>query len=80
MDVDPRKIRVNSLSPGFIKTAMPDYDARLNQSQLDAIIAKHPLGAGTPEDIARAAVFLLDPANRWTTGMDLVIDGGYTAS
>ena len=80
VELAPRKIRVNSLSPGFIKTAMTEYDAHLNQSQLDAIIAKHPLGAGTPEDIARAAVFLLDPANRWTTGMDLVIDGGYTAS
>ena len=80
VELAPRKIRVNSLSPGFVKTAMTEYDARLNQSQLDAIIAKHPLGAGTPEDIARAAVFLLDPANRWTTGADLVIDGGYTAS
>ena len=80
VELAPRNIRVNSLSPGFVKTAMTEYDARLTQSQLDAIIAKHPLGAGMPEDIARAAVFLLNPANRWTTGADLVIDGGYTAS
>ncbi len=79
VELAPRNIRVNSLSPGFVKTAMTEYHARLSQSQLDAIIAKHPLGAGTSEDVARAAVFLLDPANCWTTGADLVIDGGYTA-
>ena len=80
VELAPRNIRVNSLSPGFIKTTMTEYHARLSQSQLDAIIAKHPLGAGTPDDIARAAVFLLDPANCWTTGTDLVVDGGYTAT
>jgi NAD(P)-dependent dehydrogenase (short-subunit alcohol dehydrogenase family) len=37
------------------------------------------LGPGKPEDVARAAVFLLAPQNPWITGIDLVVDGGYTA-
>jgi NAD(P)-dependent dehydrogenase (short-subunit alcohol dehydrogenase family) len=32
-----------------------------------------------PEDVARAAAFLLAPESTWITGIDLVIDGGYTA-
>jgi NAD(P)-dependent dehydrogenase (short-subunit alcohol dehydrogenase family) len=48
--------------------------------RVNSILAMHPLGAGEPDDVARAAVFLLDPANRWITGTDLVIDGGYTLS
>jgi NAD(P)-dependent dehydrogenase (short-subunit alcohol dehydrogenase family) len=39
----------------------------------------HPLGVGTPEDVARAAAFLLAPESRWITGTDLILDGGYTA-
>ena len=37
----------------------------------------HALGRlGQPEDIARAIVFLLDPANSWITGQVLAVDGG----
>jgi NAD(P)-dependent dehydrogenase (short-subunit alcohol dehydrogenase family) len=37
----------------------------------------HPLGRlGQPADIARAIVFLLDPANSWITGQVLAVDGG----
>jgi NAD(P)-dependent dehydrogenase (short-subunit alcohol dehydrogenase family) len=77
LELAPRRLRVNSLSPGFVQTEMTQ-SAKLNQAQWDRILAMHPLGAGEPEDVARAAVFLMDPANRWITGADLVIDGGYT--
>jgi NAD(P)-dependent dehydrogenase (short-subunit alcohol dehydrogenase family) len=37
----------------------------------------HPLGRlGTPEDVARAILFLLDPAQDWITGQVLGVDGG----
>lgn len=79
LEFAPRRLRVNSLSPGFVQTEMTQA-AKLNQAQWDRILAMHPLGAGEPEDVARAAVFMMDPANRWLTGSDLIIDGGYTLS
>ncbi len=75
-----RNIRVNTLSPGFVKTPMTEEAlAKLSEQQVKKIEDAHPLGTGTPEDVARAAAFLLAPQNRWITGVDLVIDGGYTA-
>jgi len=79
IELAPKKIRVNSLSPGFVETEMTTKHSRLSKAQIEAIIARHPLGGGTPMDIARATVFLLDPMNRWITGTDLIIDGGFTS-
>ena len=75
-----RNIRVNTLSPGFVRTLMTEAAlTKLTEQQVKKIEEAHPLGTGTPEDVARAAAFLLAPQNRWITGIDLVIDGGYTA-
>ena len=75
-----RRIRVNALSPGFVRTAMTERAlSKLSGEQAQAIIEAHPLGMGTPEDVARAAAFLLAPVNGWITGTNLVIDGGFTA-
>lgn len=78
-ELAPRHVRVNSLSPGLVKTEMTDPSrSRMTPEQWNRIIEKHPLGTGQPEDVARAAAFLLHPANQWITGADLVIDGGYS--
>lgn len=46
----------------------------------DIIRAKHPLhGIGTPEDIVGAAIFLASAEARWITGVNLAVDGGFTA-
>jgi len=75
-----RRIRVNTLSPGLVMTQMTDHAlGLLTEDQVQRIRDSHPLGAGTPEDVARAAVFLLAPASRWITGTDLAVDGGLTA-
>lgn len=80
LELARKGVRVNTLSPGFVSTGMTDApESRLSTEQWAQIIARHPLGAGTVEDVARAAVFLLDPRNRWITGTDLIIDGGFTA-
>jgi len=44
-----------------------------------SILGMHPLGLGKPEDIANACAFLLSDASRWITGINLIIDGGYSA-
>ncbi len=77
----PHGIRVNSVSPGpitfpggnweAIKSAMPAlYNATASQFALGRF--------GVPEDVARTIVFLASPASSYTTGTNIVIDGGYT--
>lgn len=80
MELAPRRIRVNTISPGLVRTSMIEESfARLSEEQIKKIEASFPLGIGNLEDVAKAAVFLLSPQSRWITGIDLVVDGGYTA-
>ncbi len=75
-----RRIRVNCLSPGLVHTQMTEAAfGKLAPSHVKELEDAHPLGPGRPEDVARAAVFLLAPQNAWITGIDMVVDGGYTA-
>jgi NAD(P)-dependent dehydrogenase (short-subunit alcohol dehydrogenase family) len=75
-----RRIRVNTLSPGLVATHMTASAlGKLSSEQAERLKALHPLGTGEPVDVARAAVFLLAPASRWITGVDLPVDGGFTA-
>jgi NAD(P)-dependent dehydrogenase (short-subunit alcohol dehydrogenase family) len=80
LELARRRIRVNAISPGLVMTPMADSAlASLTPEQVAALEQRHPLGLGAPEDVARAAVFLLAPATTWITGVDLPVDGGYRA-
>ncbi|MFI8775319.1 SDR family NAD(P)-dependent oxidoreductase [Gordonia sp. NPDC062954] len=79
----PDNIRVNSIHPGFIFTDMVYRYVEDSGMEIDtareALEAAHPLGTGSPADIAWAVVYLASDQARWMTGSELVIDGGYTA-
>ena len=74
-------IRVNTLSPGGTATeSMAVTWGSLEAAEREWGKPKHPLGRlGTPEEMARAAVFLASDDSSFMTAADLVIDGGYTA-
>lgn len=80
-DLAPEGIRVNSISPGYIKT--PIFDGRIAKQPdyLEKIAATIPLRhIGKPEDIANAALFLASDEAAYITGTDILVDGGLKAT
>jgi NAD(P)-dependent dehydrogenase (short-subunit alcohol dehydrogenase family) len=76
-ELHEKKIRVNSIAPAMVKTPMYERSEELvSKEEMDAHIDKYLLGVGYPEDVANAAIFLLSPASRWITGINLILDGG----
>jgi 3-oxoacyl-[acyl-carrier protein] reductase len=75
-ELGSRGITVNSVAPGYLRTEMSHG---LDTQQLDQITRRTPMGRlGEPHDVARAVLFLTDPANQYITGQVLVVDGGLT--
>lgn len=80
IELAPKKVRVNCISPGVVETPMSGSAVySRNEEEREKITSQHPLGLGKPEDVAYAAVYLLSDAARWITGTNLFVDGGYTA-
>ena len=75
-ELGSRKIRVNSIAPGYLTTEMT---GELDEEQRQQIVRRTPLGRlGTPEDVLGSVRFLLSDAAEFITGQTLVIDGGIT--
>jgi 3-oxoacyl-[acyl-carrier protein] reductase len=69
-----RNINVNAIAPGFISTDMTN---KLNDKQKEAILTQVPLKKlGTPEDVAKVAVFLASSDADYLTGQVISVDGG----
>jgi 3-oxoacyl-[acyl-carrier protein] reductase len=75
-ELGSRGITVNSVAPGYLRTEMSHG---LDEDQLGQIARRTPVGRlGEPDDVARAVLFLTDPANTFLTGQVIVVDGGLT--
>lgn len=72
----PYGIRVNSISPGYIRTEMT---ATVRQDWQDIWVDSIPFKRmGTPEELAGAVIYLLSDASTYTSGCDMLIDGCFT--
>jgi len=78
LELGPRKIRVNALSPGFTETeGVQSNEATKQDSFAQYAVQRTPLGrTGQPEDIAKAAVFLASDDSAWITGEVVPVGGG----
>jgi len=74
-------IRVNSVHPGVIKTAMVASMMAQDEEFKKQLESTHPIGfLGEPIDVAYAVLYLASDESRLATGTELIIDGGWTSS
>ena len=80
-DLKPRRIRVNAVSPGSIDTpGLSDLlaSSEAGEQRRKMITSVVPLGRlGTPDEIAKAVVFLASDDSSYVTGTELFVDGGF---
>lgn len=70
-------IRVVSVSPGYVDTPLL---SKMTKERRDHVISLHPMGRmATPEEVAKAVIFLASDDASFITGSNLFVDGGYTA-
>ena len=80
LELAHHEIRINCVAPAVVMTEMSTkFHQQLTPEQVARIESMHPLGIGTPRDVANAVAFLLADTGRWITGSTLVVDGGYLA-
>lgn len=78
VDLAPKKIRVNCVLPGMTETPLI-YGDDITTEQLDQDRKLYPMKRyGQPVEIARAIIYFLSDASSWSTGTNLVVDGGFT--
>lgn len=76
----PFGIRVNTISPGFVKTALTERVMR-NPAVFQALVDETAMKRlGEPEEIAKAVLFFASEESSYCTGSELIVDGGMTAT
>ncbi|HTX87879.1 MAG TPA: SDR family oxidoreductase [Bacteroidales bacterium] len=76
LELLPKRIRVNCVSPAFVKgPMMEETEGKISKEAMEKFLARQPLGLGEPEDVANAVVFLLSDGAKWITGANLPLGG-----
>lgn len=76
IELGNRGIRANAVLPGMVETKLINSGTYTDEDKQNDL-SLYPLGRyGTPNDVAYAIIYLLSDASIWTTGIELVIDGG----
>ena len=76
-----RGVRVNSVHPGYIRTPMAEYGARVYGETIEQLGEGFPVGhIGEPIDVAYGVLYLASDESKFVTGSELIIDGGATAA
>jgi len=79
LDLKHRKIRVNAVSPGSIDTPFlnPVLSKQQSEQFLNNVLKSTPLGRmGSPDEVAKAVLFLASDDSSYITGIELFVDGG----
>jgi NAD(P)-dependent dehydrogenase (short-subunit alcohol dehydrogenase family) len=77
-ELSVRKIRVNVIHPGIVKTNLISDSEMIENSALVELEKRYPLGFGRSEDVASQVKFLLSEESKWITGTEIIMDGGHT--
>jgi 3-oxoacyl-[acyl-carrier protein] reductase len=76
-ELAPRRIRVNSVLPGFVMTEMIEkWQDIYDTDYIEKMNTQYPLGIGKPQDISNMVCFLLDEKSCWVTGSEFDVNGG----
>jgi NAD(P)-dependent dehydrogenase (short-subunit alcohol dehydrogenase family) len=80
LELAPKMIRVNCVSPGMVQTELVDNLAYFTEQQKKVDMEKYPLGNryASPIEVADAIAFLISTHSEFITGDNLIIDGGYS--
>ena len=73
-----KRVRVNCISPGVFESNMTmSFFATVGDDATKKIRGRHPLGCGSPSDVAGPIRFLLSNDSAWITGQNILVDGGF---
>jgi glucose 1-dehydrogenase len=78
LEVAPKKIRVNAISPGAIATDINDEVWKDEEKKKELLKLIPYQRIGLPEDVAKVATWLASPESDYITGTTIYVDGGMT--
>jgi 3-oxoacyl-[acyl-carrier protein] reductase len=80
IELASKSIRINCVAPAVVSGSKAQIQFKsLGEQQTKALIAAHPLGLSSPQDVANSVCFLLSEQSAKTTGVTLAVDGGFLA-